>query len=66
MYPFVPNPDTRGTTMTIADVERRHLGAPIRPIVRAAGGLVVAAGIAGHAALGTAVALFFYVLLFGP
>ncbi|NKE36377.1 hypothetical protein GWG54_11210 [Natronococcus sp. JC468] len=52
--------------MTIADVERRHLGAPIRPIVRAAGGLALAAGIAGHAALGTAAALFFYVLLFGP
>ncbi|MFU8869895.1 hypothetical protein [Natronococcus sp.] len=52
--------------MTVADVERQLLGDPVRPIVRAAGGLVVAAGIAGHAALGTAAALFFYALLFGP
>ncbi|MFU1780844.1 hypothetical protein ACM16X_05640 [Haloarcula japonica] len=51
--------------MAIAQRERQVFGQPLEMAERVVGGLVVAAGALGHAALLAAAALLFYVLLFG-
>ncbi|GAB3666241.1 hypothetical protein GCM10028856_07830 [Halopiger thermotolerans] len=55
----------RGFTMAVADIERDVFGEQIHPITRAVAGVIAAIGVAGHVALGVAVALLFYILLAG-
>jgi hypothetical protein len=51
--------------MAIAQRERQAFGQPLGAAERVVGGIVVAAGALGHAALLAAAGLLFYVLLFG-
>ena len=51
--------------MAIAQRERKAFGQPLGAAERVLGGIVVAAGALGHAALIAAAGVLFYVLLFG-
>lgn len=51
--------------MAAADIERNVFGQALEPVERAVAGLLVAVGALGHAALGAAAAMLFYVLLVG-
>jgi hypothetical protein len=51
--------------MSIAQRERQVFGQPLETAERVIGGIIVAAGALGHAALLAAAGLLFYVLLFG-
>lgn len=50
--------------MSVAQFERQILGEPLTDVERIVGGLIVAIGTIGHAALGLAVAAFVYAVLF--
>ena len=51
--------------MAAADIERDVFGQTLEPAERAVTGLLVVVGTLGHAALGAAAAMLFYVLLVG-